>query len=98
MKIIGSVREDLSTEKRVSITPESVKKFIDLGFSVNLEKKYAEHLGIKDEDYKKKGANIDFSKEAIFKKSEIILKVNCLSDTEANLIKKKIYFNCSIRS
>ena len=27
MKIIGSVIEDLSFEKRVSITPESVKKF-----------------------------------------------------------------------
>ena len=27
MKIIGSVKEELSIEKRVSITPESVKKF-----------------------------------------------------------------------
>ena len=63
MKTIGSVKEDLSVEKRVSITPEIVKKFTDLGFSVNLEKKYAEHLGINDEDYKEKGANINFSKE-----------------------------------
>jgi len=31
MKIIGSVIEDLSFEKRVSITPETVKKFINLG-------------------------------------------------------------------
>ena len=28
MKIIGSVKEDLDTEKRISITPETVKKFI----------------------------------------------------------------------
>ena len=89
MKIIGSVKEDLAVEKRVSITPESVKKFIDLGFTINLEKKYAEHLGINDEDYKKNGANINFSKEEIFKESEIILKVNCLSDNEVNLIKSK---------
>jgi len=89
MKAIGSVKEDLSLEKRISITPESVKKFTDLGFSVNLEKKYAEHLGIKDEDYKKNGANIDFSKEEVFKKSDIILKVNCLSDNEVSLIKNK---------
>jgi len=33
MKTIGSVKEDLSVEKRVSITPEIVKKFTDLGFS-----------------------------------------------------------------
>ena len=35
MKSIGSVKEDLSIEKRVSITPESIKKYIDLGFSIN---------------------------------------------------------------
>ena len=89
MKIIGSVKEDLSIEKRVSITPEIIKKFIDLGFSVNLEKKYGEHLGINDDVYKKNGANISFSKEEIFKKSDIVLKVNCPSSTEVNFIKNK---------
>ena len=89
MKNIGSVREDLSIESRVSITPESIKKFIDLGFSINLEKKYAEHLDIDDEDYKKSGANINFSKEEVFQKSDIILKVNCPSLDEVNLIKRK---------
>ena len=39
MKTIGSTREDLKIEKRISITPETVKRFIALGFSVNLEKK-----------------------------------------------------------
>ena len=89
MKVIGSVKEDLSIEKRVSITPEIIKKFTSLGFSINLEKKYAEHLGINDDDYKKNGANINFSKEEVFEKSEIILKVNCLSVDEVNLIKSK---------
>tara|TARA_B100000029_G_scaffold456185_1_gene483983 strand:- start:146 stop:1237 length:1092 start_codon:yes stop_codon:yes gene_type:complete len=89
MKIIGSVKEDLSVEKRVSITPESAKKFIDLGFTVNLEKKYAEHLGISDQDYEKKGVNIDLSKEEVFKKSEIILKVNSINNNEVNFIKNK---------
>jgi len=89
MKIIGSVKEDLSIEKRVSITPEIIKKYIDLGFSINLEKKYAEHLGIHDEDYKKIGANINFSKEEVFQKSDIILKVNSPSSAEIHLIKSK---------
>ena len=56
MKIIGSVKEDLTTEKRISITPETVKKLIDLGFAVFLEKTYGEHLGIADEEYKNRGA------------------------------------------
>ena len=92
MKIIGSVKEDLSFEKRISITPENVKKFTALGFSINLEKKYGEHLGINDEDYKKNGANIGFSKEEVFQKSEIILKVNCLSKDEVSFIKSKSIF------
>ena len=41
MKIIGSVKEDLNIEKRISITPETVKKFVDLNFSVFIEKNYA---------------------------------------------------------
>jgi len=92
MKTIGSVKEDLSLEKRISVTPESVKKFTNLGFSINLEKKYADHLGIDDDEYKKCGANINFSKEEVFDKSKIILKVNCLSDDEVNFIKKKSIF------
>ena len=40
MKNIGSVKEDLKVEKRISITPETVKKLIDLKFSVSLEKNY----------------------------------------------------------
>jgi len=92
MKIIGSVKEDLSFEKRVSVTPEIVQKFINLGFSINLEKKYGEHLGLNDEVYKKNGANINLSKEEVFQKSEIILRVNCLSDYEASFIKNKSIF------
>ena len=89
MRNIGSVKEDLSTEKRISITPESVKKFTDLGFSINLEKKYAEHLSIDDNEYKKNGANINFSKEEVLKKSDIILKVNFPSSNEVDFIKNK---------
>tara|TARA_B100000029_G_scaffold478914_1_gene525464 strand:- start:80 stop:1171 length:1092 start_codon:yes stop_codon:yes gene_type:complete len=92
MKIIGSVKEDLSFEKRVSITPETVKKFVDLGFSINLEKQYAEHIGISDKDFEKNGANINFSKKEIYEKSEIILKVNFLSEDEISLVKSKSIF------
>ena len=54
MKIIGSVKEDLAIEKRITITPDIIKKYTDLKFSVLLEKNYGEHLGINDQVYKKK--------------------------------------------
>ena len=89
MKIIGSVKEDLVREKRISITPETVKKFSDLNFSVLLENKYGEHLGINDEEYKNKGASLNNSAKEVLEKSEIILRVNCPSNDEISLIKNK---------
>ena len=87
MPTIGSVKEDRSKEKRISITPEAVKKFTKLGLSVNIQKNYAEHLNITDEEYQKSGANIKDSQETVFKESDIILKVNSLTTDELDLIK-----------
>ena len=89
MKEIGSVKEDLAIERRISITPEITKKFTSLGFSINIEKDYAKHLDISDEEYKKNGANINISKEKVFEKSNIILKVSGPSKNEINLIKNE---------
>ena len=46
--IVGSIREDLSLEKRVSLTPETAKNIIGLGLKVCIEKNYGIHLGIND--------------------------------------------------
>ena len=89
MKKIGSVKEDLTTEKRISITPETVKKFTDSNFSIFLEKKYGEHLGIADDEYKNEGATLYGSAKEVLEKSQIILKVNCPSDDEINSIQDK---------
>ena len=51
--IVGSIKEDLSSEKRVSITPETAKNIMGLGLKVCIEKDYATHLGIDDNEYKK---------------------------------------------
>ena len=87
MKIIGSVKEDPASEKRISITPETVKKLVNLNFSVFLEKKYGEHLGISDEEYKNEGASLENSAKEVLEKSEIILRVNCPTDGEINSMK-----------
>ena len=89
MKVIGSVKEDLTIERRISITPDTIKKFTDLKFSILLEKNYGEHLGIADEEYKNMGANFCNSTKEVLEKSEIILKVNCPSNNEVSLIKDK---------
>ena len=39
--IVGSIKEDLTVEKRVSLTPETAKNIIGLGLKVCIEKNYA---------------------------------------------------------
>ena len=55
---IGSVLENQKIEKRIAITPEIVKKYISLGFEINLSENYGSHLGIKDQVYLDQGAKI----------------------------------------
>ena len=50
--IVGSIKENTTLEKRVSLTPESAKNIIGLGLKVCIEKNYALHLGIEDKEYK----------------------------------------------
>ena len=49
--IVGSIKEDLEIEKRISVTPETAKNIINLGLKVILENDYAIHLGITDKEY-----------------------------------------------
>ena len=56
---IGSILENQQIEKRIAITPEIVKKYTPLGFKINLSENYGSHLGIKDDEYVKMGANLN---------------------------------------
>ena len=87
--IVGSIKEDLTSEKRVSITPDSAKNIIGLGLKVCIEKNYATHLGIEDNEYKKTGAEIKGSSSEVINSSNLIVKVNCPTENEINLLKEK---------
>ena len=49
---IASILENQKVEKRISITPETAKKYISLGLEVSLSENYGNHLGIQDDVYK----------------------------------------------
>ena len=63
--IIGSTKEDISLEKRIALTPDAAKNIIGLGLNICIEKNYAAHLGIKDEDFKKAGVEIKNSSKEV---------------------------------
>ncbi len=86
--IIGAVSENKNSEKRISITPEIAKKYLDNGFSVNIENDLASHLGISDEDFRKVGCQVD-NRENVLKKSNIFLQVNLPDNNSLNLVKEK---------
>ena len=80
--IIGSVCENKNTERRISITPENVKKFISNGFKVYLEKNYGEHLDIDDEIFANHGAELYTDKENILSKADILLQLNLPNEND----------------
>ena len=67
--IIGSITENLDNEKRISITPEIAKKYIDLGFNVQISKNYGVHLGFSEKEYVDLGVKF-FSDNEIINNSD----------------------------
>jgi len=86
--IVGSIKEDKTSEKRVSVTPESAKNIIGLGLKVFIEKGYALHLGINDNEYKDIGVEVKESSKEVFNSSDLITKVNCPSEDEIEILKE----------
>ena len=88
--IVGSTKEDIALEKRVSLTPETAKNIIGLGLKVYIEKGYANHLGIQDKEYINIGVEIKDSSQEVLSVCDLLIKVNCPSEKEISNLKEKI--------
>ena len=86
--IIASISENKEFEKRISITPEVAKKYLDFGFKVCLSKDYGKHLGFDDQDYKNLGVNIEQNEKDIINKADIIVQLGMISDELSSQIKE----------
>ena len=78
--IIGSVSEDKSTEKRVAITPEIIKKYKSLGMNICINQGYARHIGLSDDDYKQEGVEILKNENEVISKSNLIVQLGIPND------------------
>ena len=87
--IVGSIKEDLTKEKRVSVTPETAKNIIGLGLKVIIEKDFAIHLGIQNKDYEDVGVQIKDSSKEVLNSSDLLVKVNCPSVDEISKLKER---------
>ena len=85
---IGSILENQKLEKRISITPEIVKKYLSLGFEVCLSENYGSHIGINDEQYKNLGVKILQNDTEILKSVDILVQLGMLSDEKTSIMKE----------
>jgi NAD(P) transhydrogenase subunit alpha len=84
--ILGSVNDSDIVEKRIPISPDTIKKYLASGFSVQVEKDFGKNSNIQDVELQNLGAKV-LNKEEIYKTSDILIKINCPSDSEISLIK-----------
>ena len=85
---IGSISENKQFEKRIAITPEIAKKYINLGFEANLVTNYGSHLGFNDNQYRDLGVKIISDDKELIYNSDLIIQLNLLENEKIALVKK----------
>jgi len=85
---ISSLVEDVNLEKRISVTPEIAKKYINLGFNLYLPKNYGVHLGFSDDEYKNLGVSFLDDKEELIDNTDIIIQLGLPDENELSLFKE----------
>jgi len=71
----GILHESRLNEKRVCLTPNGAKSLLKRGHTVFLETGAGLASGFNDQDYVSKGAQIVFSQEEIYGRSDVLLKI-----------------------
>jgi alanine dehydrogenase len=81
---IGIAKESEQLENRVALTPACARALTNAGHTVYLEQGAGEISGFTDQDYLAGGAKIVYSREEVFLRSKLMLKVRPPSTDEYN--------------
>ena len=85
------ILKESESELRVSASPDSVKKMVELGISVNIQATAGQNSNFSDESYKANGAEI-FNNISEISNADIIIKVNKPTDDEISSMKEGSLF------
>ncbi len=85
------ILKESDSELRVSASPESVKKMVELGISVNIQTTAGQNSNFSDESYIVNGAEI-FNNTSEISNADIIIKVNKPTDDEISSMKEGSLF------
>jgi H+-translocating NAD(P) transhydrogenase subunit alpha len=81
--IIGIPKEILNEERRVAALPETVAKYVAMGFKVLVETSAGRGVFRADEEYAQAGAEIVPDPQTLFDRTDVVLKVKqpCFNDS-----------------
>ena len=85
--IVGIPKEIKDHEYRVSLTPDGAAALRKAGHDVWIEPAAGQGSGFSDDEYRKAGASIAGSKDEVFKKAEVIVKVKEPLPSECHLFR-----------
>lgn len=85
---IGIPKEVRFEERRVALAPAGVDSLIRSGHTVYIQKGAGEGSHFTDEEYSSLGAQIVYNPEEVFQRSDIIVKVNRLTEEESLLLRE----------
>ncbi len=86
--IIGAIKESELGEHRVAVTPNSVKKIINLGYDVVVQSGCGREASFHDSMYESAGAKVLPDQKSVLGRSDIVLKVDLPSLNEINDIQE----------
>ena len=92
---IAVLKELAKGEKRVSASPETVKKFIALGATMAVEKGAGDSAAVADQDYQDMGATIG-TRAAVLKDADIVLGVQGPDPKSIKGVKKGAWLVASL--
>ena len=85
--IIGTPRETADGERRVAMTPSSVRQLLKLGHVCRIESGAGELARFPDSEYADAGAEIVENAQSLWESSDVVCKIRPPSETEAELIR-----------
>jgi len=80
--------KEKESENRVSILPETVKKLVELGISVEVESSLGNTVHVSDDLYASSGASISKDRNSSLSSSDVICRINKPEKEEISFLKK----------
>ncbi|MBN1272187.1 MAG: alanine dehydrogenase [Candidatus Aminicenantes bacterium] len=85
---IGVINESCKIENRVGLSPSSVSLLTEKEHTLYVQAGAGLKAGYSNEEYAAQGANIVFTKDEVFGRSDIVLNISPLNEEECQLAKK----------